>query len=221
MEWNFIKITVDLDTILNTIRDWRNNSRQRRELENVQPDLDLFTPAFELVIVIHSLVDSLNDIINRFLDFNANWNDQQKEEVSEKIRNFYSSRTRIDSIQSSIGRLEGSQQNADRTEIIVNLIMNGQNVLQAFNAKEIRTPWNFKILSQFLSDMREANTQDKAREIRRRSEEEINILRNHSFPEIDRPLGRLEQIILDDNRGNQVLRNHFNELLERFTHSPQ
>jgi hypothetical protein len=217
MGWNVLNIQANLDKVLDVVQNWRNDSRSRKELRNVQPDLDLFTPAFELVIAIHSLFESFNDIINRFLDFDADWTNNQRDEVSRMITNFYSGRKRVDLIAGSIGRLEteiNSQQNADRRQIIEKLIWEGKKVLEAFNAKEIRTPWNFQIVTHFLENMKAADTKEKAKEVISSSERDLNILKNNAFPEIDGPLGQLEQKILNDNPGNQVLRDQFNKLHE-------
>ena len=167
-----------------------------------------------MVSAIRSLYNVIGTIIQKSLDLPV-IDDKERNELTTLVSKFFTESPRIDMIKHCWGRFEElPQRDNERKVILKTLVDHSVWVVESFKSPTNTSPpeWTFSIIAEFNDKFRDAKTPDKKDEVRKMCMNNINMLKDKQFPQIDEPFGRLEQIILNENK---QFRKYFDDLKRR------
>lgn len=194
-------VKLDINELVDRIILLIGNWRLGKKLEKKRADIKLFASTCILVTAVEELYLSLRIILSEFLDFDSNWDPDQRQRVINTIKDHFNTRVRIDLISGSTDYLEEirHEYNDEKGTIIDELVRHGKEVLIAFKAEQDYTIWNFRMLSDFFARIKNAETIDDANKVKEAAISELDTRKNNDYPRIAKPKDTLRAKILFKN----------------------
>jgi hypothetical protein len=193
------KLVEQIIDIVQGIFKWR----KERQLQEIRPDIEIYTCACVLVAAVKELFSAVREIENEIADFNVNWDKDRRENLIYMIKDNLNSRDRIDMVSESTNYLKQHKDRFDSeiTNIIDTLVEQGTIVLAAFKEERNYTLYNFDMIPEIYDGINRANTNGDVHKLRE-TIKKADTRENEDFPRIIAPISGLKQKIISRNKIN-------------------